>query len=229
MIPFYEVILIHNNRIYSLSSHISPIIFRSLCFLSESQSFSKSLILLSISSLFLFGLKVYSPSRKQSPATEIMFSSMTHKFPFERAAMAEKMIKRAKARRNRHIREIMDNREEKLAKRIREAYRVWRSPICQWLRRIDSMGDLMIRLQERVARYGMDCMEPVEQEQMIEALAEPLRGSMTPSQAEQVREIIDRICRQARKDAFLQGARCMEELVTGAEVEIPLKMGGIWS
>lgn len=208
--------MIHNNRIYSLSSHISPIIFRSLCFLSESQSFSKSLILLSISSLFLFGLKVYSPSRKQSPATEIMFSSMPHKFPFERAAaMAEKMIKRAKARRNRHIREIMDNREEKLAKRIREAYRVWRSPICQWLRRIDSMGVLMVRLQERVARYGMDCMEPVEQEQMIEALAEPLRGSMTP--------------RQARKDAFLQGARCMEELVTGAEVEIPLKMGGIWS
>ena len=146
--------MIHNNRIYSLSSHISPIIFRSLCFLSESQSFSKSLILLSISSLFLFGLKVYSPSRKQSPATEIMFSSMTHKFPFERAAMAEKMIKRAKARRNRHIREIMDNREEKLAKRIREAYRVWRSPICQWLRRIDSMGDLMVRLQERLGLYG---------------------------------------------------------------------------
>lgn len=77
------------------------------------------------------------------------------------------------------------------------------------------MGDLMARLQERAARYGMDCMEHVEQEQMMEALMEPLKGSMTPSQEEQVREIIANACRQAGKDAFWQGARCMEELVTG--------------
>ena len=63
-----------------------------------------------------------------------IMSARGYKFPFERAAaMAEKMIKEAKARRNRHIREIMDNREEKLGKRIREAYRIWRSPIRQWL------------------------------------------------------------------------------------------------
>ena len=63
----------------------------------------------------------------------IMFSR-GYKSPFERAvAMAEKMIKDAKARRNRHIKEIMDNREERLGKRIREAYRAWRSPTCQWL------------------------------------------------------------------------------------------------
>lgn len=78
------------------------------------------------------------------------------------------------------------------------------------------MGDLMARLQEWVACYGMGCMEPVEQEQMIQALMEPLRGSMTPSQTEQIHEAIDRICRQAGKDAFWQGARCMEELATGA-------------
>ena len=79
------------------------------------------------------------------------------------------------------------------------------------------MGDLMDRLQDRVAHYGMDCMEPgMEQEQMIEALMEPMRGSLTPSQTEQVREMIANACRQAGKDAFWQGARCMEELVTGA-------------
>ena len=39
---------------------------------------------------------------------------------------------------------------------------------------------------------------------------------MAPSQTEQIHEAIDRICRQAGKDAFWQGARCMEELATGA-------------
>lgn len=60
--------------------------------------------------------------------------SRGYRSPLQKAAaMAKKLIKEAKARKKQYIREIMGNKEEKLSKRIKKAYKVRRSAITLWI------------------------------------------------------------------------------------------------